>query len=98
MYVSIRKYKVTPGATPEMVKRVNEEFAPMISKTPGFIAYYGVDTGNDVVASISVFLTQSAAEESNRLAGDWVVGNIAPLIENAADVTTGKVVVHKKSY
>lgn len=98
MYISIRKYKVVAGSTPELVKRVNEEFTPIISKTPGFIAYYGVDTGNDIVASIGVFLTQSAAEESNRIAGEWVETNIAALVENSAEVTTGKVVVHKKNY
>lgn len=98
MFMSIRKYRITPGATAEVVKRVNEDFAPLISKTPGFIAYYGVATGADVVASISVFLTQSSADESNRIAGDWVSRNIAQLIEDDADITTGKVVVHKKAY
>jgi hypothetical protein len=74
---------------------VEQGFVPIISKAPGFVAYYVVDAGNDVVASVSVFQDQAGAEESNRMAADWVKENIASLVSGAPEITAGAVTVHK---
>ena len=95
MYASIRRYKTSPGAAAELAQRVNQGFVPIISKAPGFVAYYVVDAGNDVVASVSVFQDQAGAEESNRMAADWVKDNIAALVTGAPEITAGAVTVHK---
>jgi hypothetical protein len=97
MYASIRRYKTTPGGAAELAKRVNQGFVPIIGKAPGFVAYYVVDAGNDVVASVSVFQDQAGAEESNRMAADWVKENIAALVAGAPEITAGVVTVHKSA-
>jgi hypothetical protein len=74
---------------------VNQGFLPIISKAPGFVAYYIVDAGNDVVASVSVFEDEAGAEESNRMAADWVKENIASLVSGSPEITAGAVTVHK---
>ena len=95
MYASIRRYKTSPGAAAELAQRVNQGFVPIISQAPGFVAYYVVDAGNDVVASVSVFQDQAGAEESNRMAADWVKENIASLLTGPPEITAGAVTVHK---
>jgi len=95
MYASIRRYKVRPGAATEIAQRVSQGFVPIISKAPGFAAYYIVDAGNDVIASVSVFQDQAGAEESNRMAADWVKQNIASLFSGPPEITAGAVTVHK---
>jgi heme-degrading monooxygenase HmoA len=95
MYASIRRYKVNPGAAAEIALRVNEGFLPIISKAPGFVSYYVLDAGNDVVASVSVFQDQAGAEESNRMAADWVKQNVASLLGGPPEITAGEVVAHK---
>ena len=95
MYASIRRYKTTPGAAADLARRVNQGFVPIISKAPGFVAYYVVDAGNDVVASVSVFQDQAGAEESNRMAAGWVKENIASLVSGSPEITAGAVTVHK---
>lgn len=95
MYASIRRYKTTPGGAAELARRVNQGFVPMISTAPGFVAYYVVDAGNDVVASVSVFQDQAGVDESNRMAADWVKENIAALVVGAPEITAGIVTVHK---
>ena len=95
MYASIRRYKTSPGAGAELAQRVNQGFVPIISKAPGFVAYYLVDAGNDVVASVSVFQDQAGAEESNRMAANWVKENIASLVSGPPEITAGAVTVHK---
>ena len=95
MYASIRRYRTSPGGAAELAQRVNQGFVPIVSKAPGFVAYYVVDAGNDVVASVSVFQDQAGAEESNRMAADWVKENIAALVSGAPEITAGMVTVHK---
>ena len=95
MYASIRRYKTSPGAAAELARRVNQGFVPIISQAPGFVAYYVVDAGNDVVASVSVFQDQAGSEESNRMAADWVKENIASLLPAPPEITAGAVTVHK---
>ena len=94
MYASIRRYKTSLGAAAEIAQRVNQGFVPIISKAPGFIAYHLVDAGNDVVATVSVFQDQAGAEESNRMAADWVKSSIASLLSGPPEITAGTVTVH----
>src|SRR4051812_6079291 len=63
LYAAVRRYEgVTNSA--EVSRRVNDGFLPLVSKLPGFVAYYLVDAGGGVVVSTGVFESQAAAEES----------------------------------
>ena len=95
MYASIRRYKTSPGAAAEIAQRVNQGFVPIISQAPGFVAYYVVDAGNDLVASVSLFQNQAGSEESNRMAAGWIKENIASLFSGPPEITAGAVTVHK---
>jgi hypothetical protein len=98
MYASVRRYDgIEPTSVDEIVRLVGEEggFASIIAQTPGFIAYYVVDVGDGVVASINLFEEQADAEASNRMAADWVKANLAPLIPNPPQTTAGEVMVQK---
>jgi quinol monooxygenase YgiN len=95
MYASIRRYKTNPGKAAELMQQVNQGFVPIISKAPGFIAYYALDAGGDIVASVSVFQDRAGAEESNRMAADWVRQSIASLVAGPPEITAGAVKVHK---
>jgi len=95
MYTAIRKYKTKPGQAAEIGRLVEEGFMPIISKAPGFFAYFALDTGNDTVASISVFQDKAGADESNRMANDWVKENIASLFAGSAEITDGDVLAYK---
>lgn len=61
----------------------------------GFVAYYAINAGDGVVASISVFETQAGAEESNRMAASWVKQNLASLLPTPPEITAGEVGVHQ---
>lgn len=95
MYISVRRYEGCTDAK-ELARKVNEGFVPIVSQVPGFISYLVVDAGGGVVSSISIFLNQAAAEESNKRAADWVRQNIAHLLPNPPQITAGEVTVYKK--
>jgi hypothetical protein len=94
MYASIRRYEGL-SSIDEIVKRVEEGFVPIISEGRGFVAYYLVDAGDGIGATISVFEDQTAAEESNKKAAAWVKEKIAPLVPSPPQITVGEVRVHK---
>ena len=96
MFASIRKYKTSPGSAAELSKLVNDGFVPIISKAPGYVAYYVVDAGNDIVASISIFQDKAGAEQSVQMAAEWVKQNIASLLPDPPEITAGAVTVQGK--
>lgn len=92
MYVSVRRYVTDPKSVNEVMRRIREEFVPIISKAPGFLNYHVLDMGNGVLASISMFENKAGAEESNRLAANWV-RTLGSLLPNPPQITAGDVVV-----
>jgi hypothetical protein len=62
---------------------------------PGFVAYYCVDAGDDVIVSTSVFEHKDAEEQSNFRAGEFVQEHLAPLLPNPPQVTAGELVASK---
>ncbi len=98
MYASVRRYEgVTPSSVDEVMRLVGKDGgkASLLAKAPGFIAYYAVDAGDGVVASISVFENQTGAEESNKMAANWVKENLAAHLPNPPQITAGEARVHK---
>ena len=91
MYAAVRRYEgVTDPA--EAGRLVDESFVPLLEHVSGFIAYYWLDAGDGVMASLSVFEDETGAEESVRIARDWVRENAAALLPNPPRVTEGHVV------
>jgi hypothetical protein len=95
MYVSVRCYEVDPDSVDEIMERAQKGYMPIVSKAPGFIAYYVLDAGDGMVATISVFEGQAQMEESSRTAADWVKENLAPFFPNPPQVTSGEVRAYK---
>ncbi len=91
MYASIRVYR-NAGSVNEPAKLVDERLLPAISTAPGFRAYYAVDVGDGVVASVSIFEDPAGAEESNRMAADFVREDLASLFPNPPDIASGEVI------
>jgi len=97
MHVSVRKYQTASGTAEEVGRRVEAGFIPIISQAPGFVAYYAVNAGNDVVVSVSVFQDNAGADESNRMAAHWVKQNLASLLPTPPEITAGDVMSSKVS-
>jgi hypothetical protein len=97
MYCTIRRYEaVDQSRTSELVKKVDDVLAPRLSKLPGFSGYHLIDAGNGVVSSVNFFETSEQADESARVASEWVrEEKLESALPNAPKITSGEVVVHK---
>jgi len=92
MYVSIRRYENVPDLT-GLLRDIELEFAPLLHKMPGFMAYYAVDSGAGSMATVTVFSTAAMAEESNAVAADWLAsrGGAHPLMH--VQITAGRMAI-----
>jgi Antibiotic biosynthesis monooxygenase len=97
VHLAVRYYRVDPDSVDEVIRRINEGFVPTISDAPGFLAYYALDAEDGVLATVSVFEDRSGAEESIRMAKDYVNEDLSSLIPDPPEVMAGEVVVHEAS-
>ena len=96
MYASIRQYQVA-GSVDEVIRGINEGFLPLIKDAQGFHAYYALDAGVGRLATVSVFEDLASAEESARMAADWIGRNMASLLPNPPEVVQGEVGAHEEA-
>src|SRR5438876_470735 len=89
MYSAIRKYSIKPNFIDEVMQRIQGEFLHIISREPGFTAYYALRVGDNEVLTISVFETQAGAEGSTPLAFEWVSKNLSGFVQGAPQTTVG---------
>ena len=91
MYAAVRRYEgITDDA--EAGRLVRESFMPLLEQVSGFIAYYWVDAGEGVMASLSVFEDKAGADESVAFAHQWIQENAPALFPKPPQVTEGLVV------
>ena len=93
MYATVRRYQGITD-TAEAGRRVAEKFVPLLKEIPGFVAYYWVDAGDGVMASMTVYEDRAGAEASNEKAAAWVRESAQDLYTHPPEVTPGEVVAH----
>ena len=96
MFATIRRYEAIDNArTDELVKKA-ETLVPRLSDLPGFSGYFLIQAGDGVMSSIGFYDTPEHADESTRVASDWVRDqNLETALPNPPKVTIGEVVVQK---
>jgi hypothetical protein len=99
MFASVRRYEgVDTSRIAEVTKKVDEDLIPSLSKLPGFDGYYLIEAGNGVMTSISIFDTPAHADESTRVASDWVRSeHLENVLPNAPKITVGEIVAFNKN-
>jgi hypothetical protein len=98
MFATIRRYDVDQTRISELVEKTDETFLPSLTELPGFSGYSLIEAGNGVMSSISYFDTSEHADESTRLASNWVrEQKLEKVLPNAPKITSGEVVLHKVS-
>ena len=93
MYASLRTYRVGAREIDAIMHRVDRDFAEALAQEPGFVSYQAVDTGNDMIMTISVFHDRDQAEASNELAAQWVADELSDFSVSRVGVIGGEVMV-----
>ena len=80
MFAVIRHYHFDKKDSAEIDRLVREEFVPLVKKAKGFRRYYWLDTGNGEGASFGIFDDKAGADESVRIAADYVRDHLSKLL------------------
>jgi heme-degrading monooxygenase HmoA len=95
MYAAVREYKVQPGKIDEIVDLVRNEFIPLITNTPGFVAYTFVQVSALEIVTTSVFDNQAGAATSMMIAASYVNDKLGGDVTGPLRVTMGEVTVRQ---
>jgi heme-degrading monooxygenase HmoA len=97
MFAAIRYYQADPPSIDEVIRRVQNDFVPLVRDTRGFVSYFILipSEREDEIVSVSVFEDREGAQESNRKAADWVEENLSELLRPAPEFADGRVVVYE---
>ncbi len=97
MHATIRRYEgVDQNRADELTSKVNESLLPRLSKLPGFGGYYLIEAKDGVMTSIGLFETSEQADESTRVAANWVhEKNLDAAFPTPPKITLGEVVVRE---
>jgi Antibiotic biosynthesis monooxygenase len=95
MHTSVRKYKVDPEQMDELVRQVDETFAPRVEAMPGFVAYELLDCGYGIVLAITTCHDREAAERSVELAAEFVTTELEGIEIERVEATIGEVGVSR---
>ena len=97
MYATHRRYEgIDQSRIEELSRRVSESLIPRLSKLPGYKGYFMTEAGEGVVRSTSLFDTKTQAEDSTRVAAEWMQEEkLDKLVPNPPKVTVRKVLAHE---
>ena len=97
MFVVIRRYAAGARAS-EVARRVGEGLVPILTKLPGFRAYYCFVGEDGRPVSVSIVESRAAAVVANERAREWVAANMADLIPDPPEVTMGEMLVDAATF
>ena len=94
MFAVVRHYHFDKKDSAEIDRLIREGFVPIIKKARGFVRYYWLDTGEGEGASFSVFEDKAGADESVRLAADFVRDRMAKYLRQKPEIIEGAIEAH----
>ena len=97
MFVIIRRYAAGARAG-EVARRVGEGLVPILTKLPGFRAYYCFVGEDGRPVSVSIVESRAAAVAANERVREWVGANMADLIPDPPEVAMGEMLVDAATF
>ena len=94
MFAVIRHYHFDKNNSAAISRAIREEFVPIVRKARGFQHYYWLDSGEGEGASFGIFSDKAGADESVRLAADYVRDRLSKLLTQKPEVIEGPIEAH----
>ena len=95
MYATLRTYEMATDWDDDLVRHLDEGFISQLAQVPGFVAYYSLEAGARVFASVTIFDDRAGVEESNRLAAEYVQRRLFDRFPTSPEITAGEVRAHR---
>jgi len=97
MYTVVRLYKMKSAKDiDKVVEAARSGFLPIVTKAPGFMSYTMALSADGDLVTIGMFENRAGAEESTRLAADWVRDDVAWSVEGPPKIAEGEVRIQER--
>jgi len=96
LYVTMHNYTIRSGTQLDLAREA-QAFVDEAASIAGFRAYYMVDAGDSLIASVAVFDTREGIEECDRRAAKFVEQQLAGFQVSDVEVTEGQVLASQTS-
>jgi len=80
MYAAIRRYRLDQERSDGVIRRIVEDFVPLVRESQGLLAYYVLDAGDGTFATITICEREAEVEESSKKATEWMKQYLASAI------------------
>jgi hypothetical protein len=94
-FASLRRYALRGGSVEELMRVVDREFADEIQRLDGFEAYHALDCRRGEILAITLLRDQSAAEESDERALEFVRDRLGAFDIERTEMLAGEVLVSR---
>ena len=95
MYTTIRHYQDEANDLMKQIQPHVERLRELMHGIDGFVAYYLIDTGGGNAVTVSVFNDRAGAEESTRVAAEWVrEAGLVDAVPHPPTIMQGEVALH----
>jgi len=94
-YMVIRRYSVGQGSVAALMRRVNTDFMPLLTKAPGFAGYAEMDSGAGAMVALNASNDLKAAAANNTAFLRWMACNFGEMLQDHPDVSITKVRLHR---
>ncbi len=91
MYTVIRTYHIIPGTVEELLRQVQHSLLPLLSRVPGFHAYYVMQVADSQVAAISLFERLADAKAAVAQVAAWMREYSPLFCRGSSEVLAGPV-------
>ncbi|HXF96002.1 MAG TPA: hypothetical protein VNI61_07845, partial [Gemmatimonadales bacterium] len=97
MHVVLRRYRIRYGAMELTPRYARETLLPRLRQVPGFSAYYLVNAGDGLVASLGLFETAEGAATGDQLVAEWFRNDWPAFRAVPPELTSGEVMVAEQA-
>jgi len=94
MFGIVRRYRVRLGTVTQATRHVENALLPQLRTQHGFVTYYLLDAGAEVLVSVTICETEQSAQAVDRLAHDWFRCDWPSFRSIPPEASTGAVVAH----
>jgi len=94
MFGIVRRYRVRLGTVTQAARHVEDALLPQLRMQQGFVAYYLLDAGAEILVSVTICETEPSGQSVARLAHDWFRSDWPSFRSIPPEASTGAVLAH----
>jgi hypothetical protein len=96
--MAVRTYDLVPGSSvDELIGIIESGYVPIVTQVPGFVEYFILIEGSERLVAVNVFDDTAGADETSRLAADFVAQNLARFFQGPPVAVVGEVRIHHEA-